>query len=387
MRVDFRRAVGLLAVCTALSMSVGCAKSDNRNINGGEDDPDLADVSTDMAKPVVNPDPTPDMAQPLAPLAYAGAYQAPAPLDFTQTGVLPGLTSPLLGLFATIHTKPGTALVNLGVAAGIDVLVNMNSTLRLLLATLLDDKLGDLYDSNPGLEKAVMLIQNIGQIAKATVLQNKLTVHAPGATSTVFDLELTGASFSFIDVNLVSQTFITPVSTVAAAKAKTTFTMGTLTPRTNPALADADITFDGGTVDVPMGDFLMGAIAQLVFKPLFGISDFKTGLITLVNCPSIATNGYDAVKNTAILKDVFTVPLLTTICTQLVTTAADSVIVEFQKLQIKDAKISAGRGVLYDISTPKPTADRISDRVGDGTWTWTFGSTAVPSSFAGDRIP
>ncbi len=387
MRVDWRRAVGLLAVSTVLMGA--CAKSDNRNNNNG--DPTLGDMAIDPNP--VNPDGTHDMAKPLPPLAYAGVYAAPAPIDFTQMDVLPGLTSPLLGLFATIHTKPGTALVTLGQAANIKFLNDIGSTGRLLLSTLLDSVLGDLYTKNPGLEKVVTLIQNIGQIAKTTVLENKLTVHAPGATSTVFDLEVTGATFHFIDVNLVDTTFTTATSAASAAAAKTTFTMGSLTPHANPALADADISFDGGTVDIPMGDYLMGAIGVLAFKPLFGISDFKAGLVSLVPCDSMSTDGAAAVAACGtgvvcdLLKAVVTKALLKTLCDTVVGSAADQVIVEFQKLQVKDVTITSGRGVLYDISTPKPTADRQSDRVGDGTWTWTFGTAAVPSSFAGDRIP
>ena len=79
--------------------------------------------------------------------------------------------------------------------------------------------------------------------------------------------------------------------------------------------------------------------------------------------------------------------MLKALCTAVAGNAADLVVAQFQTLQVKGAKISAGRGVLYDVSTPKPTADRQSDRVAEGVWTWTFGTAVVPSTFAGDRIP
>ena len=180
---------------------------------------------------------------------------------------------------------------------------------------------------------------------------------------------------------MVDTTFIAPVAAASAAAAKATFTSGTLTPHTNPNLADADITFTGATVSIPMGDFLMGAIGALVFQPLYGIPDFKAGLVAMVDCDSIASSAASAVSG------LLTEAELKAVCVAGAGLAADQVITQFEKLQVNGATITAGRATLYDVSTPKPTADRQSDHVGDGVWTWTFDTAVVPSTFAGDRIP
>lgn len=380
MSVKWQRAIGVLAVCTAALGA--CAKSDNRNNIIIDPGADMS--STDL--PRIDVDPGSDMAAPLKPLSYAGVYNAPAAIDFTAPGALPGLASPALGLLANLHTKPGTALIELGFQAGIGILQGAPSGIgaigRGILGGLLDTALVGVYMNNPGVDKAVALIQNIGGIAKTTVLNTKLTVHAPVGGTNTYDLEITGATFSFPNVNGVQTTFTAPTSAVSVAAAKTTFTAGALTPRNNPNLADADISFDGGTVTIPMGDYLTSAIGALVFQPLYGVSDFKQGIIALVGCDGIAKSVADAFGGSMITEAV-----LKGVCVVVVGLEADKIIAEFDKLQVKNVQITAGRGVLYDISTPRPTADRQSDRIGDGAWTWNIGNAHVVSNLAGDRIP
>ncbi len=74
------------------------------------------------------------------------------------------------------------------------------------------------------------------------------------------------------------------------------------------------------------------------------------------------------------------------ICTAAVGFAADKAISEIQQLKLSGVTIMNGRAVLYDTSQLKPTMDHQSDRVADGTWTWSFGSIDVPSTLVGDRV-
>lgn len=340
--------------------------------------------------PPVDPDPKPTPTPTPTPrsLYYSGVYDANAALDFTQTGALPGLTSPALGVLANLHTAPGTAIVELGYVAGIGVLDDIGPTGRTLLGSILDGQLGNLYTSNPSLDRAVTTIQGIAQIAKTTVLQNKLTIHTPAADHTAkMELQVTGAQFHFVDVNLVDTTFIAAVPAASLPAAKTDLTSGTVAPRSNPNVADADVAFDSGTVSIPMGNFLMQAIGALVFQPLYGTSDFKTGFIALIPCDSIATQGAAAMASggNVLFKALFTKAVLLTICTTAAGSLADQLIAEIASIKTDNVVVSAGRGVLYDASTSHPTADYVADRIGDGTFSWAIGPSNIIAPLAGDR--
>jgi hypothetical protein len=374
MRLGWSRVVGVIA---ASALLYGCSKKEVGYSGAPTPTP------TDPGPPV-NPDPTPPT--PPRVLYYSGVYEADAPLDFTQNGALPGLDSPALGLLANLKSQPGTALVNFGFAAGVQVLSDIGPTGRTILGSILDGQLTNLYTSNPTLNQVVTTIQNIAQIAKTTVLLNKLTVHTPSADhSTKIEIELTGATFHFVYVSLTDTTVTTSVPADKAAAAKAAFTTGSVMPRPNPNVADADLSFDKGSISVPMGDFLMQAIGELVFKPLYGSPDFKGGLVASIPCDSIAHDGAAALAGNP-LASVISEPVLKTICLAGAGYLADQLIAQIQTLSADGVAISAGRGVLYDVSTSHPVVDGVADRVGDGTWTWTIGSATIMSQFAGDRI-
>jgi len=377
MRAPLSALLGLALV--SVTLQGGCSKAASGE--SGTPTPPVTDPG-----PPVNPDPTPTPTP--RSLYYSGVYQANAALDFTQNGALPGLTSPALGVLANLHSAPGTAIVELGYAAGIDVLDSIGPTGRTLLGSILDGQLGNLYTNNPSLDRAVTTIQGIAQIAKTTVLQNSLTIHTPAADHTAkMELQVTGAQFHFVDVNLVDTTFIASVPAAALAAAKTGLTNGTVAARNNPNVAEADVTFDSGTVSIPMGNFLMQAIGVLVFQPLYGTSDFKTGFIDLIPCDSIATQGAAAVSSSGnpLLGALFTKPVLLTICTTAAGSLADQLIAQITAIKTDNVAISAGRGVLYDASSSHPTADYVADRIGDGTFSWALGSANIVSPLAGDR--
>src|SRR5690348_7228141 len=57
------------------------------------------------------------MGPPMA--TYAGVYDVKAPFDLTKDGVLPGLVGPTLEALSDLHEKPGTAIIELLIAANI----------------------------------------------------------------------------------------------------------------------------------------------------------------------------------------------------------------------------------------------------------------------------
>jgi hypothetical protein len=359
----------------------GCAKKEAGY--SGDPMPPMTDPG-----PPVNPDPTPPTPTPPRLLYYSGVYQANAAIDFTQNGALPGLDSPALGLLANLKSQPGTAIINFAYLAGVKVLADIGSTGRTIVGAILDGQLNNLYTSNPTLDRVVTTIQNIAQIAKTTVLINKLTVHTPAADhSTKVELELTGATFHFVDVNLMDAMVTASVPAAKAAAAKTAFATGSVTPRSNPNVADADLGFDKGSISVPMGDFLMQAVGTLVFQPLYGSPDFKAGFVASMPCDAIAHDGAAAIAGAnPALGAIISEPVLKAICVAGAGYLADQLISQIQAISADGIAISAGRGVLYDQSSSHPTVDGVADRVGEGTWTWTIGPATVMSQFAGDRI-
>ena len=331
----------------------------------------------------VNPDPTkPDPTNPNTISAkYSGVYTANAPVDFTQQGVLPGLTGPALASLSELHDNPGKAIVDFAYAANAPVIKDMSAFVRDVLSSVVTTSVGNLLKNHPEFDKIIGVIDSIFSITQTSVITNKITVHTPAADGTVAaELQVVGAHFE-----LLGQKIDVPVPATLMAASKTSLT-ATLKARPNAPIADADVTFSGGTVSLPVGAFLLEAMGPLLFQPQFGTADLRSTLLALVPCESIATDVAAAAQNNSVLKYVVTAPVMKVICTTAVAYVADKITAEIEKLSIDNVQVMNGRAVLYDTSTLKPAMDHQSDRIADGTWSWVFGSVAVPSSLAGDRV-
>jgi hypothetical protein len=362
---------GTLAIATTLAG--GCSKS--TSTTDFPDDP-APSTPNNPNNPNPNPPPTPTQSA-----KYAGIYEANALLDFTQPGVLPGLASPLLGALSKIHDQPGTAIVDFANAANVPVVKDIGSFGRALLAGILNTQIGQFYQGHQDLNQVAQVIMDIFEITKTTVLLNKLTVHTPAADGTVaVELQVSGARFEFFN-NKVE--VMTPVAAQAAAKSSMT---AMLKARPNAPIADADLTLTGGAVKLPAGEYILQALGPALFQPKFGTSDLKQTLLKLVPCNDFASDVASAAQQDDFLKYFITEPVVKTICNTAVGYLADKVTNEIKALTIDNITIANGRAVLYDISQMKPTMDHQSDRVADGTWTWSFGATEVPSTLVGDRV-
>src|SRR5947209_6383995 len=74
------------------------------------------------SEPPGTPPPGPGEGNPptAAPMArYAGVYAALAPMDFTQSGVLPSVIGPALGALIELHDHPGKAILDIVAIANI----------------------------------------------------------------------------------------------------------------------------------------------------------------------------------------------------------------------------------------------------------------------------
>lgn len=373
-----------LAACAPAPTSAGGNFPNSGNNNNGTGG--TTNTNPDNTNPDNNPDGGTVNTMPSNPLnngaTYSGVYQSNATLDFTQPGVLPGLVSPALAALADLSTDPGSALVNFAQAAGA---VHLDSTMRGVISSVITNKLNNVLPDN--VKQALDLISDITKITQTTTLQNTITVHTPSSTGSVYvDVVVTGAAFDFVDLNLNPQHVVVKTSSAYLAQSKSTI-LGTLTPHPNAPVADADLTFTGGSISIPIGDFINQAMGPLLFKPMWGTTDLKSTLLYLMQSPCtdlgyIVQSGVYDLTTLDIGNDVGT-----TICTTAVTLAANEIVSEIGKLKVNNVKITDGRATLTDVSSKKPTADHKSDLLDGGSWTWTFGGADVPASIDdGTRI-
>ena len=70
----------------------------------------------------------------------------------------------------------------------------------------------------------------------------------------------------------------------------------------------------------------------------------------------------------------------TRICTTAITLAANEITSAITSLKVNNVKITDGRFTLFDISPAHASVDHKADLLGDGTWTWSFGSANIKTS-------
>jgi hypothetical protein len=329
-----------------------------------------------------NTDPTNNPAAPTA--SYSGVYDVVTPLDFTQGGVLPGIAGPALGALSELHDHPGDALYTFLAGTNIpylsDILNKVPDFLRDALTGALDGLITkNVYASYPIVDEITSVVEGIAEISKKADLHDQITIHTPAADGTAqIEHQLNAADFTLLG----SKTSV-HFSTGAKAKALQKVT-GIITPHRIAPVADADITMQGGTFSLPMGELILGAAGPLLFSEFGGASDLSGALINLVPCDAFGQDISDAVDNVIPKSDVVT------LCQGALTLVATEVETQVKQLNMDGVVLSSSSGKLYDASIKKPTPDYQSDRLAEGTGSWTFtvsGSSAtVPTTLAGDRV-
>jgi hypothetical protein len=322
---------------------------------------------------------------PAAPVAhYSGIYDAVAPIDFTQNGVLPGLLGPALGGLAQLHDHPGNAIITVVEAAGIPylsaILMKVPSFLKAALSGLLDDLIiKNLYQGYPVVDEIASVIQGIAELGKKLEIHDEITVRTPTATGVVaLEQQLTGVGFTLLGKHAV-------VDFSAAAKLKALAKMpGVLAAHPNAPIADADLTLGAGTFSLPIGELLLQAAGPLLFSQFGGATTLKGALGNLVPCMTFGQTLSDGVGGFISVADA------QKFCTGAIGLIADQVEGKIKAIAFDGVEVERGAAKLYDVSQLKPSMDHQSDRVAEGTWTWKFtvGSTvtSVPSTFSGDRV-
>jgi hypothetical protein len=219
------------------------------------------------------------------------------------------------------------------------------------------------------------LTQGITEISHSIDVHGLLTVHTPAADMTVqIEQQVTDVGFA-----LMNQKVDEPVPSTVMPKALAKMP-GSLKAHADAPIADADVLLTGGALSLPLGSLMLQALTPLLFQPQWGAADLNSALAKIVPCAAVGSKVAGDIGTPGIGAD-----LVTSICQAGVSAIGDQVSKQINGVA-SDVTVLNGHGTLYDVSTAHPTADNQSDRIADGTWTWRFGTTDIPSTFAGDRV-
>jgi hypothetical protein len=327
----------------------------------------------------------PSNPQPPAPVAnYSGVYEVVSPVDFTQTGVLPGVWGPALAGLSQLHDNPGKAILTIVEGAGIpylsSILMKVPSFLKNALSGLLDDLIIDnVYKGYPVVDQIASIIQGITEVTKKIEFYDEITVKNPAVAGAVqIEQQMSGLGFTLLGKKQI-------VDFSNAAKALSLSKMGgTLTPHAVAPQADADLTIGAGTFKIPVGEALLSALGPLLFSQFGGAQNLKDALLNLVPCMSFGQTISDG------LGGVISVADAQSFCQGALGLIANQVESRIKAVTFDNVVVDGAKGKLFDTSMMKPTMDHQSDRLAEGTWSFKFtvgsGSVTVPSTFAGDRI-
>ncbi len=309
-------------------------------------------------QPVITPSPSPqpgpvDVDGPPAPSPtpapianYSGTFNITSPLDFTQNGVLPGIVGPVLGSLGELHDHPGAALYNILENSNIPTLSNLlmqvPAALQAGLEGLLDNLITtNVYNTYPIVDQITAVISGITQLASKIDVQESVTVHVPVGTTVAVDQELTGINFTLFGMSHVAPL---PSPTVLHST-------GTLTPHNDAPVADADISFTGGTVNLPIGALILDAAGPLLFSN-FGSATTLTGVLQeLVPCASFGQSLSNATGGT------LDVSIGTDLCNGALAVVGDAVTAQIDSLTLNNVVISPATATLLDVSIQAPHVD------------------------------
>lgn len=372
-----RNTLGVVAVVVVFSL-VGCGDDPKQQMmmSGGGGPPGMG--GTD---PRVDPG-TPPLP---ATASYAGTYEVTAPLDFTQSGVLPGIVGPALGGLAELHDRPGAAILTIVEHANVPVLSSIVSNvpgfLRGVLSGLLDQLIiQNVYQGYPVVDQVAWIIQGITELSKTIEVHDAVTVRA-GAGAGDVDVEQQVTAVSFVSFGQRARVEL-PLTARPAALAKG---RGALTAHANAPVADADVALDAATFTLPVGELILQAASPLLFETFGGAKDLGGALKTLVPCDKLGvTLSHD-------LLTFLSASDAAKLCEGALGLVAAEVESRLRAVTLSDIHVEGAKGTLLDVSMAHPAVDHQSDRLTSGTWTWRFQvgdkHADVPSTFSGDRMP
>ena len=146
------------------------------------------------------------------------------------------------------------------------------------------------FDQNPELKAVLTQIGNVGELFKNFEIHNQLSVGAK-MNDTTYRVAQQVIAIGF-DWNGVKKAYDLSPAARAAAQIKGKSLLIT----NEKTYADFDGAFDGGSVNLPIGDILIKAINDLVLAP-FGYSSLGDVMAQVIPCDQLAAEaGIDALE-------------------------------------------------------------------------------------------
>lgn len=389
-----RRSLGLLATLTTLTLATGCFIDPNAGKDGGGGGGGgggWGTPSEDMAGsgggwggggggsdlPPVEQPPDPEMptVDPEVP-TYYGVYLVKTKWDLTGKDVLPGPTSAILAFFADFNTKPVTAFLHLLRDANIP---NVSDALKGVsaldfLASAGDALVVGLFSDFPELQSVLNKISDVAHIFESLELHNQIAIGAKGTDGTYkVTQQLVAVGFEWTDEygTTLKKTYNLSATARANAKIKGKF----LTVTNVKTMADFDGFFDGGVIDLPLGELVIAAINDLVLGP-WGFSTLGEALAEAFPCEAIAEKvDIDAVES---------------ICETGINVLAEMALTPVREFSLHNIVVGRASVTGIDRKTTEPQDNRTDKLKGTQTFNLTINSTNVidlmDAKFEGERI-
>lgn len=295
-----RKSLSVVALTTLTALlATGCFvdpnKKDTTTDGGGTttcatwtcDEPtaDMKPVPTNSDLPPVE-EPTEDPTEEPTPPLYAGSYLVKTKLDLTDKGVLPGVAGPILAFIADLDNKPFTAFLYLLKDSNIPT---VSAGLQSVPGWVLDagGAVGDaiviaqVFDPNPEVKMVLSQISNIAEIFQTLEITNQISIGAETAPGTFkITQQIVALGFEY-GTQKKSYNLSLAARMNAMIKGKSLVVTNVKT------MADFDGYFDGGSIDLPVGEFMLNAINDLVLSP-WGYSSLGNLLAEAFPCEALA---------------------------------------------------------------------------------------------------
>ena len=164
---------------------------------------------------------------------------------------------------------------------------------------------------------------------------------------------------------------------------------GELTRDNLPRDSAFRLAFNKQDFNIPYGDMIMDAIAQLVFMPV-GAADLGGYLNVLINCPSVANWLGNRCILGLCLEDLVSIEDLSGFCHDGLGIVGFVVETAVRSLKLDLIDLENGKCVLYDKGYADTEGDGKIDAIADGRWETTIRisdtSKKVMAPFEGKRI-
>lgn len=290
-----------LATLTTVTLGAGCFAEPTRtgtSDGGGWGTPSTPapDMLPSTPSTPTSPDTPPEPEKPATPdPLYAGSYLVKTKLDLSGKNVLPGPTGAIISFIADLDTQPFTAFLYLLMNSNIPT---VSAGLQGVPSWILDvgGAIGDsiikdqVFDANPEIKTVLAQIANVGEMFQTLEVHNQISIGAEVSPDTYkITQQIVALGFE-----LDGQKKAYNLSAAARANA---IIKGKLLNVTNvKTFADFDGMFDGGTIDLPVGEFMLSAINDLLLSP-WGYSSLAGLLAEVFPCEALAAEvGIDSVE-------------------------------------------------------------------------------------------